>query len=67
MKVFRGVAALEKYLTTNRISFGCLADTGFLYALAYKDDRLFDTANSEFTCCCNIKNKKMQSGLIANN
>ncbi|MFN8945124.1 MAG: hypothetical protein ACK5WZ_10940 [Pseudobdellovibrionaceae bacterium] len=45
MKVFRGVAALEKYLTTNRISFGCLADTGFLYALAYKDDRLFDTAN----------------------
>jgi|GEM_PF-1376273 len=45
MQVLRGLDALSRSLDNDAINFGCLADTGFLYALAYKDDRLFETAN----------------------
>lgn len=45
MQVIRGSDALSKFLDSDALSAGCLADTGFLYALAYKDDRLFETAN----------------------
>ena len=45
MQVLRSTADLSNYLTSNDVQPGCFADTGFLYGLAYKDDRLFDLAN----------------------
>ena len=45
MKTLKGLDQFKKYLEDSSIQFGCLADTGFLYALAYDDDRLFNYAN----------------------
>ncbi|MCB0411887.1 MAG: hypothetical protein KDD22_05135 [Bdellovibrionales bacterium] len=45
MRILRSVADLNSFLEQNESPIGCLADTGFLYALAYKDDRLFEIAN----------------------
>jgi hypothetical protein len=48
MEVLRSLDALSSYLKTHELQPGCFADTGFLYGLAYKDDRLFDAANDVF-------------------
>lgn len=45
MQILRGLDEFKKHLEQDAIQVGCLADTGFLYALAYKDDRLFEDAN----------------------
>ena len=45
MKVLRGVDELNQFLATTNCQDGCFADTGFLYGLAYEDDRLFNQAN----------------------
>jgi predicted nucleic acid-binding protein len=45
MQILRNFKELSTYLNANRCEVGCLADTGFLYGLAYKDDRLFEPAN----------------------
>lgn len=45
MEILRGLEDLSNYLRGRDVMPGCFADTGFLYALAYKDDRLFETAN----------------------
>ncbi|MBL7557653.1 MAG: hypothetical protein JNM24_17620 [Bdellovibrionaceae bacterium] len=45
MKFLRGVDELKQYLSNSSCQIGCLADTGFLYGLAYEDDRLFNHAN----------------------
>ena len=45
MQILRGTKELDSFLDTHSAGAGCLADTGFLYALAYKDDRLFEMAN----------------------
>lgn len=45
MRILRGVREFKELLENSRTKIGCLADTGFLYALAYKDDRLFEHAN----------------------
>lgn len=45
MKFLRGVDELTEYLSNSNCQIGCLADTGFLYGLAYEDDRLFNRAN----------------------
>ncbi len=45
MQVLRGVGDLTHYLASNSCQPGCFADTGFLYGLAYDDDRLFNQAN----------------------
>ena len=45
MQILRSVNELSKFLSTSKCQAGCLADTGFLYGLAYKDDRLFELAN----------------------
>jgi len=48
MKTFRKVADLITYFEFIDQNKGCFADTGFLYALAYEDDRFFDKANEIF-------------------
>ncbi|MGE3758248.1 MAG: hypothetical protein AB7H97_10855, partial [Pseudobdellovibrionaceae bacterium] len=45
MQILRSISDLSNYLKDNTCQPGCFADTGFLYGLAYKDDRLFDRAN----------------------
>jgi predicted nucleic acid-binding protein len=45
MQILRGLAEFKELLENGTTKIGCLADTGFLYALAYKDDRLFEHAN----------------------
>lgn len=45
MQIIKGIDSFKKYLKTYTVNHGCLADTGFLYALSYKDDRLFEFAN----------------------
>jgi len=45
MQIIKGIESFTKYLKSNDIETGCLSDTGFLYALSYKDDRLFELAN----------------------
>ncbi len=45
MKILRSLDDLSNYLKSVDCTVGCLADTGFLYGLAYSDDRLFDTAS----------------------
>lgn len=45
MQILRGIDQFKRHLDGGAIQFGCLADTGFLYALAYKDDRFFEHAN----------------------
>lgn len=48
MQILRNLKELKDFLGGEPIQRGCLADTGFLYALAYDDDRLFNTANDVF-------------------
>ncbi|MFN8943218.1 MAG: hypothetical protein ACK5WZ_01185, partial [Pseudobdellovibrionaceae bacterium] len=45
MQVLRGASELSEYLNNHNCQQGCFADTGFLYGLAYEDDRLFAQAN----------------------
>lgn len=45
MKILRDVSDLDQFLKESRCQVGCLADTGFLYGLAYDDDRLFPHSN----------------------
>ncbi len=45
MQVLRTLTELQKFLTSTDCQSGGFADTGFLYGLAYKDDRLFEVAN----------------------
>lgn len=41
MRVLRGLDQLKDFLVQVDCSDGCLADTGFLYGMAYKDDRVY--------------------------
>lgn len=41
MKVLRGLNQLIKFMDEVDCSEGCLADTGFLYGMSYKDDRVY--------------------------
>lgn len=45
MKVLKEISGLESLLKSTGQVPGCLADTGFLYAWAYDDDRIFNRAN----------------------
>lgn len=45
MQIIRKIDSLKKYLESQSVETGYLVDTGFLYALSYKDDRLFEHAN----------------------
>jgi predicted nucleic acid-binding protein len=44
MRVIRSIAELSEYIDQTEFT-GCLADTGFLYAMVYDDDRLYRKAN----------------------
>ncbi len=41
MRTLKGVEELKQFLNQVDCSDGCLADTGFLYGMAYKDDRVY--------------------------
>ena len=45
MRVLKGIQDLSDFFSNHDSSLGCLADTGFLYAISYDDDRLFEKAN----------------------
>lgn len=45
MKILKSLGDLSRHLDELGERPKCLADTGFLYALAYDDDRLFNQAN----------------------
>jgi predicted nucleic acid-binding protein len=45
MRLLKTLDDLSNYLRANDGQKSCLADTGFLYAIAYDDDRLFNKAN----------------------
>lgn len=45
MHFLRKLGEVSEFLETTDCQIGCLADTNFLYGLAYQDDRLFDAAN----------------------
>jgi hypothetical protein len=45
MIILRNIAELNQFLKESDCQVGCLADTGFLYGLAYEDDRLFSRSN----------------------
>jgi hypothetical protein len=45
MEFLKSVDELTQFLKRTDCKIGCLADTGFLYGLAYDDDRLFCLAN----------------------
>jgi predicted nucleic acid-binding protein len=45
MQILRTAQDLSAYLRSTNCKPGCLADTSFLYGLAYRDDRLFEKAN----------------------
>lgn len=45
MRILRNIDELNQFLAINGCQEGCFADTGFLYGLAYEDDRLFNQAN----------------------
>lgn len=45
MNVLRTGDELSNFLRLKSSKAGCLADTNFLFGLAYKDDRLFERAN----------------------
>jgi hypothetical protein len=47
MRVIRGILQLNKFLAGGSEK-GCLADTGFLYAASYLDDRLHTQAVEVF-------------------
>lgn len=46
MIVLRTASDLSEYLMTKGCKPGCFADTGFLYGIAYDDDRLHENANA---------------------
>lgn len=41
MQVLRGLDQFNKFLDRVDCSKGCLADTGFLYGMTYKDDHFY--------------------------
>jgi hypothetical protein len=41
MQVLRGLDQLKEFMSRVDCSDGCLADTGFLYGMSYKDDRVY--------------------------
>lgn len=45
MQVLRSFDDLSVYLKNNDCKVGCFADTGFLYAVSYQDDRLHNIAS----------------------
>ncbi len=45
MTIIRNLKDLSLYFQKSDCQPGCFADTGFLYAVAYDDDRLFNKAN----------------------
>lgn len=45
MKILKSIEDLNYYVKNNDLGPGCFADTGFLYGLAYDDDRFFNIAN----------------------
>lgn len=45
MNVLKGVEKFSRYLEKHDCRTGCFADTGFLYAVSYQDDRLHDIAS----------------------
>lgn len=45
MQILRDPEFLSKYFHSLEVQPKCLVDTGFLYALAYADDRLFEQVN----------------------
>lgn len=47
MHIIKGATQLKHYLNNNDCS-GCLADTGFLYAASYTDDRVYHQALEAF-------------------
>lgn len=47
MQALKNLSQLDSYLNTHECK-GCLADTNFLYGLAYQDDRLHEVANAVF-------------------
>lgn len=55
MKILRGLESFKEYLKNHSVKTGCLADTGFLYALSYDDDRLFEHANDVHDLLCDYK------------
>ena len=48
MRILRDIKEIISFLSELDSPIGCLADTGFLYAIAYDDDRLFGIANDVF-------------------
>lgn len=48
MEVIRDLSKLNAFLKNNSCQIGCLADTGFLYALSYDDDRCYEKASDVF-------------------
>ena len=46
MKVLRTLNDLSEFLRNKGCNPGCFADTGFLYGIAYDDDRLHEKANA---------------------
>ncbi|PWU13648.1 MAG: hypothetical protein C5B49_14290 [Bdellovibrio sp.] len=44
MRVLKGLGQLKTFLDQVNCSNGCLADTGFLYGMSYKDDRFYPQA-----------------------
>lgn len=56
MTVLRTVSDLKKFLSAADSSQGFLADTGFLYAVAFDDDRLYDSANEVLDLLADQKN-----------
>lgn len=48
MPIIRGATQFKDYLRSNDCSAGCLADTGFLYAASYTDDRVYQQAIEAF-------------------
>ncbi len=45
MRILNNLQEVHRYIQQQGSLKGCLADTGFLYALSYCDDRFFDKAN----------------------
>lgn len=44
MQILKTTEHVKKFLSESSCEPGCLADTGFLYAASYMDDRLYDQA-----------------------
>lgn len=55
MRVLKNISDLRSYLSTTDSKIGCLADTGFLYAHSYDDDRLFAKATEVFDLLADLQ------------